>query len=43
MGSLRTPPGQFARSLTLITAQFSEVDVAVAAPDADLDVRNILI
>jgi hypothetical protein len=40
MGSLQTPPGHPGHSLALITAKFGDLKIAVAAPDADLKVRE---
>jgi hypothetical protein len=42
MGSLQTPPGHPGHSLALITAKFGDLKIAVAAPDADLKVRESL-
>lgn len=41
MGSLLTPPGHPAHVLALITAKFGDLNIAVEAPDPQIDVRPI--
>jgi hypothetical protein len=38
MGSLLTPPGHPAYALALITSKFGGLQIAVAPPDADVQV-----